>query len=258
MVRGRRGAAGAALAVAFTVGGGAVLSAATFGPLRGAVPAGGREPVSYTYAYGRQYAVSEGVRAHLSVHRPRVPGPDHHSLTEIAVQSADGRQAIEVGWTVNRALYGDTQPRLFVYHWVDGEPACYNACGYVQDHPEVGPGLRLRPGARKRFAVRYRHGRWLIGYGDVWFGHYPAELWGGRFTRSGLVQWFGEVSGPRTPCAEMGSGRHARSAAAATVTGIAYYSGPRPRLTVATTGTPGYTVHRTAPDAFRYGGPGPC
>lgn len=247
-----------ALMVALAVGCGAVLPAAASGPLRGSVPVAEWREVRYDYAYGRQYVVADGVRADLSVHRPRVPTPDHHSLAEIAVQSADGRQAIEVGWTVNPALYGDAEPRLFVYHWVDGEPACYNGCGYVQDHPSVRPGLRLRPGTRRSFAIRYRNGRWRVGYDGVWFGHYPASLWGGRFTRSGLVQWFGEVSGRRRPCAEMGSGDPAHVASAATVSGIRYYSGPRPRLTLDTTVRSGYTVRRTGPDSFRYGGPGPC
>ena len=75
-----------------------------------------------------------GAQATLTVHRPALRG-DYHSLAELAVSSANRQSIIEVGWAVKPGLFGDTQPRVFVYHWVNGGETCYNGCGFVATNP---------------------------------------------------------------------------------------------------------------------------
>lgn len=53
------------------------------------------------------------------------------------MQSSDQRQALEVGWKMDRGLNGDDTPHLFVFHWVDGARTCYNGRGFV---PRNEPG----------------------------------------------------------------------------------------------------------------------
>jgi hypothetical protein len=120
---------------------------------------------------------------------------DSHSLAEIAVQSADRRQIVEVGWTVSRLLNGDENPRLFVYHWVDGAGTCYNGCGWVQASATRFPGMRLAyDGTASQYMIQFREGNWWIGYQGEWIGYFPALLWNGIFTQSGVIQWFGELA----------------------------------------------------------------
>lgn len=54
-----------------------------------------------------------GAVGSFTQHRPYLAPGDYHSLAELAVQTADFRQTIEVGWTVDRGLDGDDLPHLF-------------------------------------------------------------------------------------------------------------------------------------------------
>ena len=87
--------------------------------------------LSFHYAAFRQFGVEfVGTSAYLSPATPLVPEGDFHSLAEVSAQSADLQQIVEVGWTVDRLVNGDSLPRIFVFHWINGIPQCYNACGY--------------------------------------------------------------------------------------------------------------------------------
>jgi len=37
-----------------------------------------------------------------------------------------------MGWNLSFKVYGDPDPHIFVYHWIQGQQACYDACGWVQ------------------------------------------------------------------------------------------------------------------------------
>lgn len=207
-----------------------------------------------------QYVSADGAYMSTPVRSPVVASADHHSLAELAVQSADGRQIIEVGWRTYRPE--GQSPRLFVFRWVDGQPACYNACGFVQTSSTVTPGMTLPASATPtQFAIQYSGGNWWIGYGGAWFGYYPASLWGGTFTRTGLVQIFGEISSTTSaPCTDMGNGLLGTNPSASAVTGVGY---------VNTTTAVGlarnvvddstlYDSQVTSANSFRYGGTGAC
>jgi hypothetical protein len=217
---------------------------------------------NYFYGGAYQFAESGGSYANLVISKPTVAREDYHSLGEIAVQSVDGRQTVEVGWTVNRAMHGDDEPHLFVYHWVDKQPSCYNSCGFVPYSKTVVPGMTLPQGVSKRFGIQYfkdgdGNGAWWIAYDSEWVGFFPDTLWGGRYTRSGLVQWYGEVATERgAPCGTwMGNGEDGESPAAARIGTISLIEGPAVNIVVDDKPqNPFYTVVKASERTMRYGG----
>lgn len=78
---------------------------------------------SFLYGDAAQFAATDGLFATATIAQPALATGDSHSLAELAAQSADGRQIVEVGWTVDRGVNGDSLPHLFVFHWVDGVPS---------------------------------------------------------------------------------------------------------------------------------------
>jgi len=131
-----------------------------------AEPVNGQSQVDYFYAVGRQSAAPDGVAALLKVSQPAVSTQDWHSLAEIAVQSADAHQVVEVGWIVNS---GDNSTHLFVYHWVNGAPTCYNACGFVPyAGASIAPGAALAVDVSKQFGIQHYNGAWWIAYDSEW------------------------------------------------------------------------------------------
>src|SRR5262249_29468221 len=138
------------------------------------------------------------------------------SLAEIAVESSDGQQIVEIGWTVDAMVNGDLQPHLFTFHWVDGRPTCYNACGWVQVSPDKMPGMRVVPGEAHRYEIRRIHDYWWLCYDGEAMGYSPQSEWRGQFTAVMLAQWFGEVAaGAAAPCTQMGNGRFGIDASSA-------------------------------------------
>ena len=215
--------------------------------------------VNYQYGSGYQYATAQGASGFFRVAQPSLAAADSHTLAELAVQSADGLQIVEIGWTVDRSLYGDALPRLFVFHWIDGIATCYNACGFVPYDAAARPGIALANGSTPKFTIQHYQGNWWIGLNSLWVGYYPDSRWGGRYTQSGLTQWFGEVAaGSATPCTDMGTGAFASSVSAATITNLAFISGPATNVTTFQTHPAHYTASRTTANSIRYGGPGAC
>ena len=225
--------------------------------------------VHYHYAAGSQYVEADGSYANLVIGRPKLGDADYHSLAEIAVQSEDEKQKVEVGWTVDRGVNeGSEDPHLFVYHWVNDKGACYNACGFVP----VGSGKTvvggsLPYGQSKRFGIRHYSGAWWIAYDSEWIGYFPDRLWTDKkveFTKSGLIQWFGEVASSRLePCSEMGTGEPATSEAAARIGTISLIIEPEqtPALVTRTISPEResgyYPVEQRSERTFRYGGKAP-
>lgn len=219
--------------------------------------------VQYHYASGFQYAESDGTYANLVIGKPYLAREDYHSLAEIAVQSADGKQIVEVGWTVDRGVNGDEDPHLFVYHWVDGKESCYNGCGFKQYSKTVVPGDTVPAGVAKRFGIQYYNGAWWIAYDSEWVGYFPGDLWGNDYTQSGLIQWFGEVAAASIkPCTDMGTGEDELDAGAARVGSISLINGPEPSINVRASSPDSdaavYGVSKLSDRTFRFGGRGAC
>jgi hypothetical protein len=217
--------------------------------------------VTFLYAGGAQTPAggAAGASIRLSQEQPVVAPSDYHSLAELAVESADGRQVAEVGWTVDPSQFGDGLPHLFVFHWVDGTPTCYDGCGFVQVSPTVQAGQPLTPGAKATFGLRHRNARWWATYNGEKVGYFPDAAWSGGFTRTSLIQVFGEVAaGSVAPCTDMGNGVFGHLAGSAVMTRFRLQgTSVAPALTTWSSGGL-YDVGASTPTGFRYGGPGAC
>lgn len=234
-------------------------------PLPGDARPGGPRTAAATqflYAQASQIATSGGAYAWFDVAKPTLATSDAHTLAELAVSSADGKQIVEVGWTVDRAVNGDAEPHLFVYHWVDGQPTCYNGCGFVPRTGGGGPaGKKLTPGTVQYLTIRHSPGAWWISADGVgWLGYFPDSLWGGRFTQAGRQQWFGEVAANSgTPCTDMGNGLFSSSASATRIYNIGLWdSSATPSIATGNTHPSYYTATRVDARSMRHGGPGAC
>ncbi|MGA5300878.1 neprosin family prolyl endopeptidase [Nucisporomicrobium flavum] len=225
-------------------------------PVAGAAAA--LDDVFFHYSVGTQIGDTDGSWANLTIAKPYLASGDFHTLTEIAVQSADGRQIVEVGWTVDRGVNGDSDPHLFVYYWKDRVPSCYNACGFTMYSSSVKPGDTLPVGATKRFGIQHFDGVWWIAYDSEWIGYFPDSLWNGTYTRAGLTQWFGEVAASTNqPCTDMGNSLPAGDISAARIGSISMTNGPLPLAAVRAT-SPYYSVQSLTDRTFRFGGSGAC
>ena len=179
----------------------------------------------YKYAVGKQFPATPptGVSALLTIAKPYTnPTYDWHSLTEIAVQSADEQQIVEVGWTRDQYTYGDNLVHMFVYHWVNGQETCYDGCGWVDyaANTTTYAGMSLESWLQSEavFAIERTSNAWWIGFGlpgsTEWIGNFPDALWTGAtpsvttFKQVNLFQGFGEVAAgsASASCADMGSG----------------------------------------------------
>jgi neprosin-like protein len=158
-----------------------------------------------------EYHTAVGLWARLSQNKPYLNPLDYHSLAELAAQSADGRQIVEIGWTVDRGVnHGDDHPHLFVFSWVNRIPNCYNGCGYVQVSPTIYPGMQIpSDGSQATFAIEYYQGNWWLYYNSEWFGYFPDSIWSNKgviFNQTGLTQWFSEVATNTGTFTQMGNG----------------------------------------------------
>ncbi|MFG1605439.1 neprosin family prolyl endopeptidase [Actinoplanes sp. NPDC049265] len=233
------------------------------GPLRAPEP--GTRDVNYHYATGYQYAVADGTSANLVIGKPYLAAEDYHTLAEVAVEDADGQQIIEVGWTVSRNVNGDEDPHLFVYHWVDGVGTCYNGCGWKQVSTDVVPGDTLPTGVYKKFGIQQFDSVWWVAYDSEWIGYFPNGLWRGKFQKSGLIQWYGEVASSKVaPCTDMGNGTDASKDSAARFSSISLVNNPDLKVTLESKSPempPGKGIYPTVfakERAFYFGGAGAC
>ncbi|MEV4276909.1 neprosin family prolyl endopeptidase [Actinoplanes xinjiangensis] len=217
------------------------------------------QTVYFHYNVGSQAAVTDGAYANFSINKPTLASADYHTLAELAVQSSSGNQIVEVGWNVDQVVNGDDDPHLFVFHWVNGQPTCYNGCGFVQYSANISPGDTLPQDVTKRLGIQYYNGAWWIAYDTEWVGYYPAALWSGGFTQTGLVQVFGEVAAAAAaPCTDMGNGLHGASdTSSARIGSVSYINGPAVDMYVRSTSNH-YDVTKLSGRTFRYGGPGAC
>ncbi|MBM2618103.1 neprosin family prolyl endopeptidase [Actinoplanes sp. LDG1-06] len=216
--------------------------------------------VNYMYNVGSQAADTAGVYANITIGRPELDKTDYHTLAELALQSADGQQVVEVGWTVDRLVNGDDDPHLFVFSWINGKPTCYNKCNWVQSEGSIAPGATLTYGVTKKFGIQYYEDGWWIAYDTDWIGYFPEKHWnaeGVKFNRSGFVQVFGEVAASKDlSCTDMGNGTISAKDTAARVSSVTFVEGPTVEMYIRSTAEKAYPVSQLSTRSFRYGGPG--
>jgi Neprosin len=226
-----------------------------------ATPSGKDSDVSFLYSVASQAASADGIYAAMDIKRPVLAKGDYHTLAELTAQSADSQQIVEVGWNVDRAVNGDDDPHLFVFHWVNGQSTCYNTCDFQPYDGGVAPGSTLPVDTIKKFGIQYYNGAWWVAYDTTWVGSFPDKDWtsqGVAFTKGGFFQAFGEVAAASPkPCTQMGSGLAVDDAGAARIGSITFVNGPTTAMNMRTT-TDVYGMNPLTAKTFRYGGPGAC
>jgi hypothetical protein len=223
----------------------------------------------YYYASAAFRRAADGGGMTMSVERPNYVSGESggHSLDEIAVQGGEGDgNIVELGWNVSTDQYGDANPHLFVFHWINWGPTCYDGCGWVQYSGTYFPGMDLSQVVGRQVYVGYVffQGNWWAWFDNQWLGYFPGTEWGGNYTRSALIQWFGEVSSSNgvPPRTDMGNGRLPADAAAASMVTLCDVDAPawvcwyRDMQTLGSTVPAYYDIARTGFGATRYGGPG--
>jgi hypothetical protein len=210
-------------------------------------------------------ANSQGAGARMLQGDPALAIADAHSLGEIGLSSADSRQIVEIGWHVDVLVNGDAQPHLFVFHWIDGQATCYNACGWVQVSTTNRPGMRVTPGEYADYLIKREAGDWWLYYNGDALGYFPGSLWtaaGTSYTDVGHAQWFGEIAaaGPDS-CTEMGNGVLGTDPMATTMSELTLVSASGTQVPAdAQIGTISnaayYDIGETTPTSFAFGGPG--
>lgn len=217
----------------------------------------------FSYVTGRQFTNTTGASVTMEQAAPRNVAADGHSLQELSLQTSGGTtvaDTIEIGWTVDPELNGDYQPHLFVFHWVNGQPTCYNGCGFVQVSSTVRAGMAVTPGTTGTFALRFYQGNWWTYYNSVPFGYFPGSEWGGAFTSAQIVSAFGEVAADKAPsCTQMGDGVFGSQSGASSISGYQLWgSADQPAFTVTATDPGSYNFGAVTGTSFKLGGPGAC
>jgi hypothetical protein len=220
----------------------------------------------FLYSGAKQDAVTTGFYATLTIAKPTLASGDYHTLAELSLQdSASAQQTVEIGWNVDRAVNGDDDPHLFVYHWINGAQTCYNGCGFVQYSSTIKPGDTLATGAKK-FSIQYSGNAWWVAFDTEWVGYFPESLWinagVSSFAVSGRVQLFGEVASPTTkPTTQMGNGYDSSCSTAAVFASTTFLNGPTVSLIYdeKTVNNTIYTLFMGSTlRSFRYGGTTTC
>ena len=218
----------------------------------------------YDYVSGRQFTDASGASVRMLQAAPRVKAGDQqsHSLQELAVQSTDRKSTVEIGWTVDLGLNGDTRPHLFVYHWVNGAESCYNACGFVPVSHRIKAGMAVRAGTSARFTIWNLTGDWWLFYNEQPVGYFPGALWPDGFDRAQVITAFGEVAHANgTSCEQMGDGRPGTARRSSWIRGFHLIgSADQPRMTVTSTSPALYDAGHITSTGFHLGGEGsgPC
>jgi Neprosin len=190
-----------------------------------------------------------------------------HSLDEISVQGGDKNgNIIEMGWLVSTDQEGNANPHIFVYHWIDWAGTCYDTCAWHQYSSTYHPGMDLGSAVGNSVYIGYvlYQGNWWGWFDDQWMGYFPGTEWNGAYTKTSLIQWFGEVSSSNgiPPKTQMGDGELPSSPTAAPMITLcdvdakAWVCWYRDQQSLSSTVPKYYDIARTGFGAVRYGGPG--
>ena len=194
-------------------------------------------------------------------------GGSGHTLNEIAVHGgADDGNIVELGWNISTSQYTNANPHLFVYHWKNWQPTCYDGCGWQQYSSTYFPGMDLRGLVGRQVYVGYVfwEGNWWAWFDNQWLGYFPGSEWDGKYTRNAKIQWFGEVATHNglPPKTDMGGGPFPSNANAPTMSTLCDVNATdwvcwyRDEQLLGTTFPAYYDISRSGFGQTRYGGPG--
>lgn len=213
----------------------------------------------YDYVYGQQSSDVTGASVDMMQADPELdPTYSGHSLQELALQDAAQQSTVEIGWTVDRGLNGDSNPHLFVYHWVNGNGTCYNGCGFVQVSSTTAPGMTVTAGQSAEFGITYYQGNWWVSYNNEQIGYFPGSLWNGTYTSAQLISAFGEVAESGSPsCTDMGDGVPGSQSGSSWISGYQLQgTSDAPSFSLNDTSPAQYDYGQATATSYRLGGPG--
>ena len=223
----------------------------------------------YYYGSAGLTQTADGGGMTMAVDRPAYDnsGGSGHSLDEIAVQGGTGNgNIVELGWLVSSDQNGDADPHIFVFHWMNWVPTCYNACNWQQYSNTYFPGQNINALTGRNVYVGYVYykGNWWAWFNDQWMGYFPGTEWNNAYTKSALLQWFGEIASENgvPPKTQMGDGVLPPSSTAAEMSTLCYVDAKawvcwyRDQQSLAATVPKYYNILRVGYGDTRYGGPG--
>ncbi|XP_010449271.1 PREDICTED: uncharacterized protein LOC104731544 [Camelina sativa] len=168
-----------------------------------------------------------GAKAQINVWKPYIESVGEVSISQIWVlggKFGPGLNTLEVGSHVYPVLYGDANPRIFIYWTNDGyqEKGCYNllCSGFVQINKRISLGALVKPistynGPQYILTVQIwkdpKTGNWWLQLNEKdLIGYWPNELFPMLEDSANLIEWGGEVVNKKEneqhTATQMGSG----------------------------------------------------
>ncbi|KFK37238.1 hypothetical protein AALP_AA4G231800 [Arabis alpina] len=163
-----------------------------------------RHEYAYTGVRGGKFF---GTKASINIWKPYVATPNEFSLAQTWLVSGVGlsRNTIEAGWQVYPQIYGDNNPRLFVYWTSDGyqKTGCYNllCAGFIQTNKQYSVGgvyanVSQYNGIQLELNLLIwkdqKTGNWWLRINDdVFMGYWPGSLFNSLGDGATDVQWGG-------------------------------------------------------------------
>lgn len=183
---------------------------------------------------GHQHAIASaqaqvdqwyGTKITINLWKPFIARAKDFSLTQLWITrgSYDGKDlnTIEAGWQVFPDLYGDNNPRLFIYWTRDAynKTGCYNlmCSGFVQTNNQITIGgsfssISTYGGTQYDFDILVwkdpKGGNWWLQVGGNYVGYWPSSIFSHLVDSASTIQWGGEVFSPDggQTSTQMGSG----------------------------------------------------
>ncbi|CAN6373651.1 unnamed protein product [Urochloa humidicola] len=165
---------------------------------------------------GHQYAVASspagnyyGTKITINLWKPTVESTQDFSLTQLWIDAGSNNDinTIEAGWQVYPYLYGDANPRLFIYWTRDAyqKTGCYNlgCSGFVQTNNQIAIGGTLAPQSvygGSQYEICFlvwkdpNSGNWWMKLGGTNVGYWPSCIFTHLQKSASNVQCGGEVA----------------------------------------------------------------
>jgi hypothetical protein len=224
--------------------------------------------LTYYYAGAGQNVSDSIVSANFAVAAPTLTAGDFHTQVAMVVKGgAAGNDMVAIGWTVDPALNGDSDPHLFVYWWKNNVAQCYNtACPGYTAYPGATytAGQRLLAGTPQKFRIQYSGGAWWFWVGTTagvgsYIGYISDSNWTAAWSTFSTVQVYGEVAANvAAPTTEMGNGFCSENALALTIGSVTYTTSATVNLAAFATDSSKYSSTLLSARTLRYGGDGSC
>jgi hypothetical protein len=230
----------------------------------------------FYYGAARAWVTFDGGAMTLSVNDPGYSNRNAsgHSLNELSVQGPppNTNNILEIGWLVSTDMNPDSDPHIFVFYWVNGIGQGYNGGAWQQFSSKYYPGqnISLLKDHDVYTGYVFYQGNWWAWFDNEWLGYYPGTAWKNAFSKSSLIQGFGEVATAWTvaptvsPKIQMGDGLFPNEPTAAHMLDLCGIDTQQWKCSVIETGNQElditdsnlYSIAPINVETTRYGGPG--